>query len=430
MPRRLFGFVVLFAAVFMPNAADACTCFEQKVACEAAWDVDAVFVAQVVRVERAGERDLRVHLMPLETLRGPSNILSVNTARSESECGYLFQAGETYLIYASAEAGGYGAGLCSRTRRLSEAADDLEYLRTVARTPSNFGVVRGTVWRTDRIFRGPPQRNPYPGVRVFVRGNGVQEERETDARGRYEVPLPPGEYDVDVEAPEGLYPLSFRRARLRSARGCAEVDISLHSDGRIRGRVVDARGQPLGGLPLQLVVPVETGFFRVGDSIATASDGTYEFTRVPPGTFYVTFDTLRPDSSRPWTTQQLFAPGTLNPDAGEAIVLPPAARATAADFVLPDTAGVVRLTGQVRTAAGQPVPGAQVYLRTASPTARYFSGPPAVSDANGEFSMIVPGDADYKVAVALPGDDQPRDEQRTVRPAQGDRFIDIVIPAK
>lgn len=44
--------------------------------------------------------------------------------------------------------------------------------------------------------------------------------------------------------------------------------------------------------------------------------------------------------------------------------------------------------------------------------------------------MIALGDADYKAAVALPGDDQPRDEQRTVRPAQGDRFIDIVIPAK
>ena len=44
--------------------------------------------------------------------------------------------------------------------------------------------------------------------------------------------------------------------------------------------------------------------------------------------------------------------------------------------------------------------------------------------------MIALGDADLKAAVALPGDDQPRDEQRTVRPAQGDRFIDIVIPAK
>jgi hypothetical protein len=177
MPRRLFGFVVLFAAVFMPNAADACTCFEQKVACEAAWDVDAVFVAQVVRVDRAGERDLRVHLMPLETLRGPSNILTVNTARSESECGYLFQAGETYLIYASAEAGGYGAGLCSRTRRLSEAADDLEYLRTVARTPSNFGVVRGTVWRTDRTSEAR-----LNGIRtpVFVCSFAVTEYRKSE----------------------------------------------------------------------------------------------------------------------------------------------------------------------------------------------------------------------------------------------------------
>ena len=51
MARCLFAFVVLCAAIFMPNAADACSCMGPQAPCEAAWRVDAVFVAQAVRVE-------------------------------------------------------------------------------------------------------------------------------------------------------------------------------------------------------------------------------------------------------------------------------------------------------------------------------------------------------------------------------------------
>ena len=340
-----------------------------KAPCEAAWQVDAVYVAQVVRVERTSTH-VRAHLMPLETLHGPSGIVSVDTGMGGGDCGYAFQQGETYLIYARGDkAGRYSTGICDRTRRISEAAEDLDYLRTTARTPSNLGVLRGTAWRTDTNYGGPFQRAPYPGIRVVVRGSGVQEERQTDASGRYELLLPPGEYEVRAEAPDGLYATTmFSRVQLRNARGCAEADISLHSDGRIRGRVVDARGQPVAGLPLELVATVRYGFTRVGQPVATASDGTYEFTRVPPGTFHVAFDTLRPDPSRRARTQRVFAPGTLDAAGAEAIVLAPSARVAAADLVMPDTAGAVRMAGQVRTPNGQPVEGARVYLRVAPPT--------------------------------------------------------------
>lgn len=428
--RRPFAWIIAVSAfALFPRAGEACSCAGPHAPCEAAWQVDAVFVAQVVRVERTSTH-IRAHLMPLETFRGPSDILSIDTGLGGGDCGYSFQPGEAYLIYARGDkAGRYSTGICNRTRPLSQAAEDLDYLRTTARTPSNLGVLRGIVVRTDTNYGGASQRNPHPGIRVVVRGKGVQEERQTDANGRYELLLPPGEYEVKAEAPEGLYATTLLPVQLRNARGCAEANISLASDGRVRGRVVDARGQPLAGLPVELVTRVFYGFTRAGQPVATGTDGTYEFTRVPPGTFYVAFDTLRRDLSRR-VQERVFAPGTLDPAAAAAIVLAPAERVTAADLVLPDAAGAVRLAGQVRTPDGQPVEGARVYLRVAPPTSIFFFGPPAVSGQSGEFALMVPGDQVYDVTVELLNDQQrTRGLKLTARPAQGDRWLDIVIPA-
>jgi hypothetical protein len=69
-------------------------------------------------------------------------------------------------------------------------------------------------------------------------------------------------------------------------------------------------------------------------------------------------------------------------------------------------------------------------VRVAPPTSIFFFGPPAVSDRNGEFALMVPGDAVYDVVVEMPNDlPRTRGLKLTARPSQGDRWLDIVIPA-
>ena len=113
------------------------------------------------------------------------------------------------------------------------------------------------------------------------------------------------------------------------------------------------------------------------------SDGIYEFTRVPPGTFSVAFDTLRPDRAAGGRSACLLAAGLR----------------------------------RARLSRGAP------------PTSLFFFGPPAVSDRHGDFALVVPGDAVYEVVVEMPND-LPRTPglKLTARPSQGDRWIDIVIP--
>ena len=120
MLRHVLSFMALCAVVAVPRSADACSCMGPQAPCEATWRVDSVFVAQVVRVERTSTH-VRAHLMSLETLHGPSGIVSVDTGTGGGDCGYGFQQGETYLIYARGDRSGrYSTGICDRTRRISE----------------------------------------------------------------------------------------------------------------------------------------------------------------------------------------------------------------------------------------------------------------------------------------------------------------------
>jgi hypothetical protein len=52
----------------------------------------------------------------------------VTTSRNGASCGYSFQVGERYLVYASSQSTELRASLCSRTNHLAQAQNDLVVL--------------------------------------------------------------------------------------------------------------------------------------------------------------------------------------------------------------------------------------------------------------------------------------------------------------
>ena len=67
-----------------------------------------------------------VTLRVSEVWKGPEQkTLEVETADSESICGYPFRSGERYLVYAGED---MPVGLCGETKPLSESSADLEAL--------------------------------------------------------------------------------------------------------------------------------------------------------------------------------------------------------------------------------------------------------------------------------------------------------------
>lgn len=128
--------------------------------------------------------------------------LDVWTSSSTASCGYEFKEGARYLVYATRDAGGVllNVSLCSRTRPLEDAADDLELLRAARRGEEEQTRIFGHVYlhaeQTERARRGKPP-DPTKIKIVATSADGQQFETFADERGRFRLSrLPFGRYKV------------------------------------------------------------------------------------------------------------------------------------------------------------------------------------------------------------------------------------------
>ncbi len=132
------------------------------------------------------------------------------------DCGYSFQVGETYLVYASEEDEGsneYATGSCTRTRRLSDAGEDLAYLFFYKDHPEESARLEGFTssdlsyqLRLDPMHDPESIQSPVPGVIVALQSNGLTRYAESDRNGRFIFDgLPKGDYKVSAFPHE--YPL-------------------------------------------------------------------------------------------------------------------------------------------------------------------------------------------------------------------------------
>jgi hypothetical protein len=113
----------------------ACTCAPSKGPAEDLELAAAVFSGKVVEIRRhrqSADIFARVEaVLRVERVwKGAGGAtVSVFTASHSATCGYGFKQGRTYLVYAHKDAEGrLSTGICSRTRRLKDAGEDLKEL--------------------------------------------------------------------------------------------------------------------------------------------------------------------------------------------------------------------------------------------------------------------------------------------------------------
>lgn len=116
--------VLLFSA-----AASACSCAEPDPPDEALDDSDAVFSGEVVDITEQSRDENLVAFDVSETWDGPEEgTLSVSTHPDSATCGYPFEEGTAYLVYAYGSDDDLHVSLCSRTTELEDAEDDIAAL--------------------------------------------------------------------------------------------------------------------------------------------------------------------------------------------------------------------------------------------------------------------------------------------------------------
>ncbi len=129
-------FLFIFALVlFAPSIANACSCIPPEPPLEAKERAAAVFAGRVESIEQSdwlmqgGADPVIVRMTVSDVWKGPENQnVTIRTARDSAACGYSFEEGKAYLVYAHESDNGLATGICERTALLSDAEEDVKEL--------------------------------------------------------------------------------------------------------------------------------------------------------------------------------------------------------------------------------------------------------------------------------------------------------------
>lgn len=154
---RAVGMTCLLLLFSIGSAAQceelACSCLSPLALDEALVASDAVFIGTVEGLAEVLEplalsQDAReptvgaprriVRLEVLGVWKGPrSEKAEIRTGLSTADCGFPFEVGETYLVFANDDEGRLSTGSCSRTAAIEAAIEDLLALGPPPINPSS-----------------------------------------------------------------------------------------------------------------------------------------------------------------------------------------------------------------------------------------------------------------------------------------------------
>ncbi|MEK7606225.1 MAG: hypothetical protein AAB458_01330 [Patescibacteria group bacterium] len=159
--------------MFSSSRVHACSCAIQESVLEELEDSDTVFVGTVTDIEGTSlysTENLNVDFSVEKIYKGSTDAYqTLKTPSDSAACGYNFEEGEKYLVFARAwgEDGDdeFTVSLCSLTQLFSEASEEIEDLEVAggSRTPApmqneeeneeNEGIIRTLMERLISLIR-------------------------------------------------------------------------------------------------------------------------------------------------------------------------------------------------------------------------------------------------------------------------------------
>jgi hypothetical protein len=126
---------IIAVSAAVSATALACKCMLQSVD-QAKAQADAIFEGRVTQIEdvpNPADPQLiqkRVTLAVVRVWKDLENVesVSVTTSDSTASCGFPFEKDTSYLVYAAHGEQGLSTGMCSRTRLIADASEDLANL--------------------------------------------------------------------------------------------------------------------------------------------------------------------------------------------------------------------------------------------------------------------------------------------------------------
>lgn len=285
-----------------------------------------------------------------ELFRGSA--LGTEVSIEMGDCYYPFEQGRSYLVYADKRGGKlYQRRNMSRTLLLSDAAEDLKYIRSLPSAPPSriFGKVHeaapgGNLLIVQDSMQGS---RPSHGVKVLAKSGSKTYETETEQDGSFEfVGLPAASYDIRLDIPTHLD--SQTQQVTLNAKGCYPVSFYIEPTGSISGRLVDHAGKPVAnavvsiflttGVTEQLIERVQSHQLRRSQ---TDGNGSFSFNRLPAGEYFMAVNLIDKEQLKDNEAagyQRFFYPGVTKITAASPILLGPGKALKNVEIVMPQEA--------------------------------------------------------------------------------------------
>jgi hypothetical protein len=380
--------------VCLPNDMQACTCAGPRPPCQAYWEANVVFAGTVIQIgvsdSKAPFSQRLIRLSVTDPFRGMTGSeAEVLTGWGDSDCGYGFRLGTDYLVYAhlNKENNKLYTSICSRTRPLSNAADDLKFIRGLTKAEPG-ALISGWVKQLNSRASHDEGPKPVSGVKVMITGQANKLEVLTDNDGQFKIPgLPAGSYKVEVKPPNRLSIHKSNQDIEVFDRGCAQVGFILESDTRVSGKILDAEGQPVPDILIELV-PTKVTPQSYPSFVKSDKDGRYEFKLLQAGTYFLGVRIFGSAGATYTPFPRTYYPGVNEESQATLINVSEYDFIELGDLILPPRLIERTLKGVVVDSQDRPVRGATVWLKESQYTDRdmpYRSE----TDAEGFFSFKV-----------------------------------------
>lgn len=313
----------------------------------------AIFIGHVTKA--VGEERVRV-----EVLEGFKGVVSGSVVELPSGngamCGYDFNVGETYLIFASrTESGALATGLCDGNKRLSQVSDAV--LNDLQNLERGFGrsEIVGTLFRPRD---GGAQFSPLPNIRVTASRGGKSFHAITNKQGRFRIALDgPGDYAISADLPDALTLAQAGHVHVTvEERACTSWDLAAVNNARISGRLIAPAGVDVQGIPINLTSTDGRGT-RMG--VETGVDGRFEVAGIEPGEYVLGINApCMPYSGLPF--EKVFYPGVHNDAEATRFRIDGPVRIDGKDLPFSGPVPRASVSFTVTTQDGRPVKGAYI----------------------------------------------------------------------
>ena len=354
------------------TTAFPCSCRMKSSVCNAFGDATAVFIGKVVEgnsVERmsdmfkAGTKDLTFTFKVSRGFVGAKadQTIDVHTGFGFGDCGFPFEKGEEYIVYAYQypDSKVLSTGICTRTTHISRAEEDISGLDTLFKSKGSSVTGQVTRYEKSSLLGDPKSPLARAMVKLVRSGDGKQFFAKTNAQGEFTfVGLESGKYRLVPPIGKGWLVEEYEIDEfLLNEHGCATNDLSIKNDSQIDVQVLDPNGRPVPSIWVELVpTSIKSSTQRLPDEFTvTNPQGEATFYDRPPGTYTISVNFFNtPDKEAPFPA--VFAPGTEDRSHARVVEIRPGTHLSKAIVIrIPRTLDPVDLSGVIIGPDGTPV---------------------------------------------------------------------------